>query len=225
MPAIITTDPGVAALALKEGKLVAIPTETVYGLGANALNLAAVAGVFTAKNRPAFDPLIIHQSSADRILQYAAYVPEAAAKLAVACWPGPLTLVLPKSDEVPQLVSAGLPTVALRVPNHPLTQEVLAAVGFPVAAPSANPFGFVSPTTAKHVADQLGDKIDVILDGGPCKVGLESTIISFPEGTPTVLRKGGMAVEVLEEILGYPLEIKTHSSSRPDAPVVGPRRW
>lgn len=218
MPAIITKDPEQAAAALAAGKLVALPTETVYGLGANALNLAAVTGIFAAKNRPAFDPLIIHQSSSSRILAYAAEVPEAAQQLATACWPGPLTLVLPKVGEVPQLVSAGLPTVALRVPAHPLTRAVLEAVDFPVAAPSANPFGFVSPTTAQHVADQLGDKIDMILDGGPCQVGLESTIVGFPAGEPTVLRKGGLAVETLEEILGHPLAVKTHSSSRPDAP-------
>ena len=218
MPAIITKDPQQAAEALREGKLVALPTETVYGLGANALNLEAVTGIFSAKNRPAFDPLIIHQSSSERILKYAAKIPEAARQLATACWPGPLTLVLPKVDDVPQLVSAGLSTVALRVPAHPLTQAVLEAVDFPVAAPSANPFGFVSPTTAQHVADQLGDTIDVILDGGPCQVGLESTIVGFPEGKPTVLRKGGLAVEALEEILGFSLAVKTHSSSRPDAP-------
>lgn len=218
MPAIITRDTGQAAKALREGKLVALPTETVYGLGANALNLQAVTSIFSAKNRPAFDPLIIHQSTAKQILSYAAEVPEAARTLADTCWPGPLTLVLPKVDDIPQLVSAGLPTVALRVPAHPLTRAVLEAVDFPVAAPSANPFGFVSPTTAQHVADQLGEDIDMILDGGPCKVGLESTIIGFPDGQPTVLRKGGYSVEALEDILGQPLAVNTHSNSRPDAP-------
>lgn len=212
------TDAESAATALRAGQLVALPTETVYGLGANALNEAAVAGIFTAKNRPSFDPLIIHQSTTDRILRYAQEVPPAARLLADACWPGPLTLVLPKNKIVPDLVSAGLDTVALRVPDHALTRRVLEAVDFPVAAPSANPFGFVSPTTADHVLDQLGDRIDFVLDGGPCTVGLESTIVAFPDGVATVLRKGGLAVEKLEEILGAPLAIRTHSSSRPEAP-------
>lgn len=196
----------------------ALPTETVYGLGANALDERAVAGIFAAKNRPAFDPLIIHQATPERVLAYAAVVPPAAARLAAACWPGPLTLVLPKAATIPDLVSAGLPTVALRVPAHPLARAALAAVDFPVAAPSANPFGFVSPTTAGHVARQLGDRIDVILDGGPCVVGLESTIVGFPDGQPTVLRKGGLPLERLSEILGQPLAVQTHSSSRPAAP-------
>lgn len=208
----------VAARALRDGHLVAIPTETVYGLGANALNESAVANIFAAKNRPSFDPLIIHQSSADRILNYAKEVPTEARLLAEKVWPGPLTLVLPKKEEVPDLVSAGLSTVALRVPDHPLTLELLEAIDFPVAAPSANPFGFVSPTTAQHVKDQLGEKIDYILDGGACRVGLESTIIGFPGGVATVLRKGGLPVERIEEILGHPVVVKTHSNSRPEAP-------
>ncbi len=208
----------VAAKALRNGELVAIPTETVYGLGANALDRSAVANIFAAKNRPSFDPLIIHQSSADRILAYAKEVPAEARLLAAKVWPGPLTLVLPKKKEVPDLVSAGLATVALRVPDHPLTLELLAAVDFPVAAPSANPFGFVSPTSAQHVQDQLGEKIDYILDGGACRVGLESTIVGFPGGVATVLRKGGLPVEKIEEILGHPVVVKTHSNSQPEAP-------
>ena len=137
MAAKITTDADLAARALADGKLVALPTETVYGLGGNALNATSVAGIFSAKNRPAFDPLILHQSSPERIFQYASELTTAAQALADACWPGPLTLVLPKTQEVPDLVSAGLPTVALRVPSHPLTRKVLAEVDFPVAAPSA----------------------------------------------------------------------------------------
>lgn len=214
-----------AAGYLRKGQLVALPTETVYGLGANALDEPAVASIFAAKNRPAFDPLIIHQSSADRILEYASSVPEDARKLAEAFWPGPLTLVLPKKDIVPDLVSAGLKTVALRVPDHPLTREVLKMVDFPVAAPSANPFGFVSPTTAQHVADQLGDRIDFILDGGPCRVGLESTIIGFPDGKVTVLRKGGLAIEEIEKALGHAVAVRTHGSSRPMAPGMLSRHY
>jgi L-threonylcarbamoyladenylate synthase len=218
LSATISTDVTTAARYLTKGKLVAIPTETVYGLGANALNETAVAGIFTAKNRPSFDPLIIHQSSAVRVLKYAKFIPDDAQKLADAFWPGPLTLVLPKQEVIPDLVSAGLSTVALRVPDHPVAQAVLELVDFPVAAPSANPFGFVSPTTAQHVADQLGERIDFILDGGPCRVGLESTIVGFPAGITTVFRKGGLPLEAIEECLGHPVAIRTHSSSQPEAP-------
>ena len=225
MSATLTTDATVAAAALCAGELVALPTETVYGLGANALDEAAVTGIFAAKNRPSFDPLIIHQSSAERILAYAAEVPEDARKLAAAYWPGPLTLVLPKQPVVPDLVSAGLPTVALRVPDHALTRAVLAAVDFPVAAPSANPFGFVSPTTARHVLDQLGERIGYVLDGGPCRVGLESTIVGFPDGEPTVYRKGGLAVETITDLLGYAPAVRTHGSSRPAAPGMLSRHY
>ncbi|MBB4078497.1 L-threonylcarbamoyladenylate synthase [Lewinella aquimaris] len=218
MRAIIGTDPEEAARRLAMGQLVALPTETVYGLGGNALNPRAVSGVFTAKNRPSFDPLILHQSSSERILAYAQQIPHEARRLAEALWPGPLTLVLPRVSSVPDLVTAGLDTVALRVPSHPLIREVLERVDFPVAAPSANPFGFVSPVTAAHVADQLGDRIDYILDGGTCRVGLESTIVGFAGGAPTVLRKGGTAVEDIESVLGRSVEVRTLSSSRPTAP-------
>ena len=218
MPATLLTDAAAAARALRAGQLVALPTETVYGLGANALDPVAVSRVFAAKNRPSFDPLILHQATAERILRYARSVPPAARRLAAACWPGPLTLVLPRRPEVPDLVTSGLDTVALRVPDHPLTREVLLAVDFPVAAPSANPFGFVSPTTAAHVADQLADRIDYILDGGPCPVGVESTIVGFAGDAVTVLRKGGTPIERLEEVLGQPVRATTSSSSRPAAP-------
>ena len=218
MPATTGTDPAEAARRLRDGQLVALPTETVYGLGANALDPAAVARVFAAKNRPSFDPLILHQSSADRILAYARELPPGARELAEACWPGPLTLVVERAAVVPDAVTAGLDTVALRVPAHPLTLEVLEHVDFPVAAPSANPFGYVSPVTAAHVAAQLGERIDYILDGGACRVGLESTIVGFPGGEATVLRKGGTPVERVEEILGRKVTVRTHGSSRPAAP-------
>ncbi len=218
MRAITGTDAEEAARRLTAGQLVALPTETVYGLGGNALDAGAVSRIFAAKNRPTFDPLILHQASADRILAYARSVPPAARQLADALWPGPLTLVLPRTDRVPDLVTAGLDTVALRVPAHPLIREVLERVKFPVAAPSANPFGFVSPVTAEHVAEQLAERIDYILDGGPCRVGLESTIVAVPGGTPTVLRKGGTAVETIEAILGQAVEVRTRGSSRPEAP-------
>ena len=212
------SDPEEAARRLRAGQLVALPTETVYGLGANALDGVAVSRVFAAKNRPAFDPLILHQADAATILQYAREAPPAAHELATACWPGPLTLVLPRRADISDLVTAGLDTVALRVPDHPLTLAVLRAVDFPVAAPSANPFGFVSPTTAGHVAAQLGERIDYILDGGPCRVGVESTIVAFTPRQVTVLRKGGTPVEQLEDILGRRVEVWTRSSSRPQAP-------
>lgn len=218
MRAIIGTDPQEAARRLRRGELVALPTETVYGLGANALDGRAVSRIFAAKNRPSFDPLILHQSTAGRILAYARHVPEAAYRLTESCWPGPLTLVLDRIPQVPDIVTAGLDTVALRVPSHPGIREVLEAVDFPVAAPSANPFGFVSPVTARHVDEQLGDRIEYILDGGPCRVGVESTIVAFPEGRPTVLRKGGTPVEAIEDILGQSVAVRTHGSSRPTAP-------
>ncbi|MGB3800722.1 MAG: L-threonylcarbamoyladenylate synthase [Lewinella sp.] len=226
MQAIIGTDPAEAAHRLGRGQLVALPTETVYGLGGHALNLGAVSGIFRAKNRPSFDPLILHQADADRIFRYARRVPDSARLLAEACWPGPLTMVLDRVDSVPDLVTAGLDTVALRVPDHPLTLEVLSQIDFPVAAPSANPFGYVSPVTARHVADQLGGRIDYILDGGSCRVGLESTIIAFgPDEEPTVLRKGGTAVERLQEILQRPVGVRTHGSSRPEAPGMLSRHY
>ncbi len=218
MRAPIGTDVAQAAHLLAAGQLVALPTETVYGLGGNALDPTAVSRIFAAKNRPAFDPLILHQSDAPRILAYARHVPEAAQALAEALWPGPLTLVLPRVATVPDLVTAGLDTVALRVPAHPLIHEVLERLSFPVAAPSANPFGFVSPVTATHVAEQLGERIDYILDGGACGVGLESTIVGFPGGRATILRKGGTPGEVIEEILGQRVDVQTRSTSRPAAP-------
>lgn len=221
----IIKDVSLATLTLRNGGLVALPTETVYGLGANALDTVAASKIFAAKNRPSFDPLIIHQSSWKRLQAYVKNVPAEAEVLAEAFWPGPLTLVLPKTELVPDLVSAGLPTVAIRVPEHPLTRAVLAELPFPVAAPSANPFGFVSPTTAQHVADQLGDKIDYILDGGPCKVGLESTIVGFAGGKPTILRKGGLAVEAIEDALGQAIAVRTHGSSRPEAPGMLSRHY
>jgi len=225
LPAPISTDIAAAADHLRHGRLVALPTETVYGLGANALNPAAAAAIFAAKERPAFDPLIIHQSSAERVLRYVREVPPAALKLAEAFWPGPLTLVLKKQPEIPDLVTAGLDTVAVRVPEHPLALALLGRLDFPVAAPSANPFGFVSPTTARHVAAQLGDRIDFILDGGPCAVGLESTIVGFTDGVPTVFRKGGLPLEDIEIVLGYPPAVRTHGSSRPEAPGMLSRHY
>lgn len=195
-----------AAALLAAGELVAFPTETVYGLGADARRDRAVARIFAAKDRPAFNPLIVHVpdlASAERLAEFDAQ----SRALAGAFWPGPLTLVLPRraDAEISDLAAAGLPTVAVRAPAHPLAQRLLAAFGGPLAAPSANPSGRVSPTTAGHVRDGLGGRIAAVLDGGACPVGVESTILGFEEGSPVLLRPGGLPAEALEAALGRPL--------------------
>jgi L-threonylcarbamoyladenylate synthase len=205
-----------AARLLREGGLVAFPTETVYGLGANALDVRAVARVFEVKARPSFDPLIVHLSSAAAVPRVAVPEPRAEA-LAARFWPGPLSLVLPRQPAVPDLVTAGLDSVAVRVPDHPAALALLRAADTPVAAPSANPFGYVSPTTVEHVLEQLGDKVDLVLDGGPCRVGVESTILSLLAETPLLLRPGGVSREELEEALRRPVAVAT-STDRPIAP-------
>ena len=217
MPCPITTDPALAAEVIRRGGLVALPTETVYGLGANAWNGEAVAGIFAAKERPSFDPLIVHLPSIDVINQVASSVPPRAELLAKKIWPGPLTLVLPKQPAVSDLVTSGLSTVGVRVPRHPLMRAVLELAGVPIAAPSANRFGRLSPTTAEHVFDQLGDRIDLILNGGPCALGVESTIVHIDGDITTVLRPGGLPVEAIAEIVGQ-VDIATGSSDRPTAP-------
>jgi L-threonylcarbamoyladenylate synthase len=191
-----------AAEIIRQGGVVAFPTETVYGLGANALNPLAVARIFEIKNRPYFDPLIVHIANFDEMSRLVINTPVDAKKLIKRFWPGPLTLVLSKTDEVPDLVTAGLPTVALRMPRHPIALRLIEETSCPIAAPSANPFGYVSPTTAEHVRNQLGNQVDLILDGGPCEVGLESTIISFSEEKPMLLRPGGLPVEEIESTIG-----------------------
>lgn len=203
---------------LRNNGLVAIPTETVYGLAANGFNQTAVAKIFEAKNRPFFDPLILHISNENMLNELVINVPSKATQLMEKFWPGPLTFVLPKSHKVPDLVTSGHPTVAVRMPNHSLTLSLLDQLDFPLAAPSANPFGYVSPTKAQHVFDQLGSKIPYILDGGPCDVGLESTIISFEnESKPSILRLGGISQEKIEEIIGE-VDCKVNQNSNPQAP-------
>jgi L-threonylcarbamoyladenylate synthase len=202
---------------LQEGGLVAIPTETVYGLAANALDKDAVLKIFEAKNRPHFDPLIIHTNSIEKIKTWVQEIPLWAQQLADAFWPGPLTLLLPKKDSIPDLVTSGLPQVAVRIPNHSLSLKLLEALDFPLAAPSANPFGYVSPTTAAHVAAQLQNKVDYILDGGTCDVGIESTIVGFEEDVVTIYRLGGLDIEDLEKIIGK-VQVKINQSSNPQAP-------
>jgi L-threonylcarbamoyladenylate synthase len=190
-----------AAEILRVGGLVAFPTETVYGLGADAQNAEAVARIFEVKKRPLFDPLIVHVHSAEAASNWVMEWPDLARQLAAAFWPGPLTLVLKKSGKIPDLVTAGQETVGIRVPEHPMAQALLALAG-PVAAPSANLFGRVSPTTAQHVVEQLGKSIDGILDGGPCSVGVESTVVAISSGVAVLLRPGGIPLEALEEIVG-----------------------
>lgn len=203
---------------LRKGGLVAIPTETVYGLAANGLDEIAVASIFAAKNRPFFDPLILHIGNTNMLNQLVSNVPQNAKKLMDAFWPGPLTFVLPKTKHVPDIVTAGQTSVAVRMPNHPIVLDLLNLIEFPLAAPSANPFGYVSPTSANHVFDQLGTNIDYILDGGHCKVGLESTIISFmDEEHPYILRLGGITKEEIEAIIG-PVNENIHQNSNPTAP-------
>jgi L-threonylcarbamoyladenylate synthase len=202
---------------LNKEQLVAIPTETVYGLGGNALSSKAVAEIFKVKNRPSFDPLIIHTDSLEKVKKYVAYIPEQAMLLAREFMPGSLTLLLPKNNNIPDLVTSGSSLVAVRLPQHAMTLELLSQLDFPLAAPSANPFGYISPTTAQHVNNQLGKKIPYILDGGSCAVGLESTIVGFEGDEAIIFRKGGLAVEAIEALIG-PVKVLTHSTSNPKTP-------
>ncbi len=192
----------IAAEALQQGKLVAFPTETVYGLGANALNEDAVARIFKAKGRPNYDPLIVHAASPSWLERAAVEIPELAWRLAEAFWPGPLTLILKKRPEIPDLVTADLDTVAVRVPSHPVALSLLQASGILIAAPSANRFGRTSPTRASHVMTDLGDRIDVLVDGGETDIGIESTVLDLTGSTPTILRPGGVTREQLMAYLG-----------------------
>lgn len=191
-----------AAEVIRNGGLVAFPTETVYGLGADALDTKAVARIYEAKQRPHFDPLIVHIAQPEQAEQLVTEFPKEARRLTDFFWPGPLTVILPKSKSVPDLVTAGMPTVAIRIPSHPIARDLIRESRCPVAAPSANLFGSISPTRAEHVQRQLGGSIDFILDGGCCAVGIESTIVSFVGTRPVVLRFGGIAVEQIEAVIG-----------------------
>lgn len=206
-----------AASLLRDGELVAIPTETVYGLAGNALNTNAVLKIFEVKNRPQFDPLIVHVPTIERASDYVEEIPDMAQLLANTFWPGPLTIVLKRKSIIPDLVTSGLDTVGIRCPQHDLTRMLLEQLDFPLAAPSANPFGYVSPTTPNHVNDQLGNKIKYILDGGACDVGLESTIIGFEDNEPVVYRFGGLSLEKIQAITGK-VKARTLSTSNPKAP-------
>ncbi|MHB1530835.1 L-threonylcarbamoyladenylate synthase [Acidithiobacillus sp.] len=194
-----------AAEALRGGSLVAFPTETVYGLGADAENPAAVARIFAAKGRPAGHPLIVHIANPDQLTHWAKDIPPAAWRLARRYWPGPLTLILRRAGRVPDIVTGGQDTVGLRVPDHPLALALLEAFGGGIAAPSANRFGRVSPTTAAHVREELGDAMDLVLDGGPCRVGIESTILDLSGHQPRLLRPGAITSAGIEAVLEQPI--------------------
>lgn len=207
----------IASEVIKSGGLVAFPTETVYGLGADGLNPIAVAKIFEAKNRPSFNPLILHISNKDELQKFALATDERIEKLINKFWPGPLTLVLPKHEIVPDIVTSGNPTVAIRMPNHSVALELIQKSGCPIAAPSANKFGHLSPTEAAHVEKSIGDKVDVILDGGKCTVGVESTIIQFIDGKFSLLRPGGLSREEIEKVIGK-VEVVSKFSLRPNSP-------
>lgn len=204
-----------AGQIIKGGGLVAFPTETVYGLGASAFNPKAVARIFEVKRRPRFDPIIVHVASLREVERVCLRIGEDARILMEEFWPGPLTLVLPKSDAVPDIVTAGLETVAVRMPSHPVALELIREAETPIAAPSANLFGRLSPTTADHVKEQIGDEIDLIIDGGRCPIGVESTVLDLT-GEPTVLRPGGLPIEEIEKIIG---RVKVSPVSRGRAPL------
>jgi L-threonylcarbamoyladenylate synthase len=213
---IIGTDIDAAAKLLADNEVVAVPTETVYGLAANALNPEAVVKIFEAKQRPFFDPLIVHIAHKSHIYKYAKMLPPALEQLVDALWPGPLTIVLPKKDIIPDIVTSGLETVGLRMPAHPVLLKLLNKIDFPLAAPSANPFGYISPTSAQHVYNQLNTKIPYILDGGNASVGVESTIVGYEKDKVIIYRLGGTSIETIEAIVGK-VEVRIHSSN-PTAP-------
>jgi L-threonylcarbamoyladenylate synthase len=214
----ISSDINTAANLLTSGEVVAIPTETVYGLAGNAFNQKAVGKIFEIKDRPHFNPLILHTNSIDKIQSFA-HLSGKAYKLAEKFWPGPLTLLLPKKQVISDLITAGYSTVAVRIPAHPLTLQLLDKIDFPLAAPSANPFGYVSPTMPEHVEKQLGKKISMILDGGPCKVGIESTIAGFDEDDNLIIyRLGGLEIEEIEKAAEQKAIIITEDKKLPNAP-------
>ncbi|HEY5350766.1 MAG TPA: L-threonylcarbamoyladenylate synthase [Candidatus Lustribacter sp.] len=225
MPVVSATPENLerAAALLRSGAVVAFPTETVYGLGANAFDARAVARIFEIKGRPTFDPLIVHVCGERMLETVVAGVPPLARRLIDTFWPGPLTLVLRKRDAVPDLVTAGLATVAVRMPAHPVAQTLIAAAGTPLAAPSANPFGYLSPTRAEHVAQMLGERVDLIVDGGPTAHGVESTIVML-EPQPVLLRHGAIPAESIEALIG-PLARELSDAARPLAPGRLPQHY
>lgn len=215
---IIGNEISIAKKYLEQGETVGIPTETVYGLAASALSEDAVLKIFSIKERPHFDPLIVHVHSKEEIKKYVTEIPYKAAMLMEYFMPGPLTLLLKKKGVIPDLVTSGLDTVAIRVPNHPLTLSLLQQLDFPLAAPSANPFGYISPTTAQHVFDQLQGKIPYILNGGDTAVGVESTIVGFEGDDEAIIyRLGGLAIEEIGNVIGH-VVVRTNQTSNPKSP-------
>jgi L-threonylcarbamoyladenylate synthase len=214
-----------AASLLRAGRLVAFPTETVYGLGANALDEAAVRRIYEVKGRPSTSPIIVHVSSVEMAQTVVAEWPPKAQLLAKSYWPGPLTLILKKQPAISTVITAGLDTVGVRMPSHPVALALIEAAQLPIAAPSANRFAQLSPTTAEHVREGLGDRVDYILDGGPCTVGIESTVLSLIEGEPLLLRPGGVSRRQIEEVIG-PVRLQTEApGDAHPAPGMHPRHY
>lgn len=220
----ISTDLLQAKNILEKEGLVAIPTETVYGLAGNIYSHKAIDNIFKTKNRPSNNPLIVHIDSYEKLADLVEEIPENAKKLAEVFWPGPLTLVLKKKKSVPYTITAGKETVAVRVPNHQLTLDLLKQLEFPLAAPSANPFGSISPTSAQHVVDYFKDTLEMVLDGGNCKNGIESTIIGFENEVPILYRLGSISVEEIESVVG-PLKILNKNNDSPIAPGMLSRHY
>jgi L-threonylcarbamoyladenylate synthase len=221
---IISKDISKAIALLNAEELVAIPTETVYGLAGNIYSEKAIKSIFETKLRPFFNPLIVHIPSIESLENIVAYVPEKAKLLADAFWPGPMTLVLKKKDTIPNLITAGKNTVAVRIPNHSLTLELLKKLDFPLAAPSANPFNRISPTKAEHVEAYFKDQINMVLDGGACEKGIESTIIGFDNDEPIIYRLGSTSVEAIESVVGS-IKIQNKKEKTPDAPGMLARHY
>ena len=221
---IISKDIQKAVQLLTEDHLVAIPTETVYGLAGNIFSEKAIKSIFSTKKRPFFNPLIVHIPSIDSLSDLVTHVPEKAKLLAAAFWPGSLTLVLKKSNKIPDLITAGKDTVAVRVPNHPITLALLKKLPFPLAAPSANPFGSISPTKPTHVENYFRNSIKMVLDGGSCANGIESTIIGFENEEPVIYRLGALPLEEIEALVGA-ISIKNKKEEKPDAPGMLARHY
>ena len=221
---IISKDISKAVALLNQEKLVAIPTETVYGLAGNIFSEKAIDSIFKTKQRPLFNPLIVHIPSIDYLESIVARIPEKAKLLAEVFWPGPITLVLKKKEVIPDVITAGKDTVAVRIPNHPITLELLKQLDFPLAAPSANPFNRISPTSAEHVESYFKNDIKMVLDGGTCTSGIESTIIGFENDEPIIYRLGSTSIEDIENIVGS-VEIKNKKNSVPNAPGMLARHY
>ncbi|MCC7466091.1 MAG: threonylcarbamoyl-AMP synthase [Saprospiraceae bacterium] len=220
----ITTDIAEAVECLNREEVIGLPTETVYGLAGNIFSEKAIRNIFSIKQRPLFNPLIVHIGKAEAVEQIAQNIPLPAYQLIAAFWPGPLTLVLERRAGIPDLVTGGKDTVAVRMPNHPMALALLEALNYPLAAPSANPFGSISPTNARHVADYFPEQLELVLDGGPCERGVESTIVGFPDGVPTLYRHGSIPAEEIEAELGQ-LAYLTRKEHAPDAPGMLSRHY